>query len=104
MDLEKNLITEWIKSEPGHLAYVIGGNNVGRVGQILHVERHLGSYDIMHIKDNNGKTFATRKSNIFVVGTKKPLISLPEGDGNYLNILEEKAKRDEKKRKPSAAK
>jgi small subunit ribosomal protein S4e len=103
-DLEKNLISEWIKSEPGHLAYVTGGNNVGRVGQILHVERHLGSYDIVHIKDNNGKTFATRKSNIFVVGTKKPLISLPEGDGNYLNILEEKAKRDDKKRKPSAAK
>jgi small subunit ribosomal protein S4e len=104
LDLEKNQITEWIKSEPGHLAYVTGGNNVGRVGQILHVERHLGSYDIVHIKDGNGKTFATRKSNIFVVGSKKPLISLPEGDCNYLNILEEKAKRDDKKRKPSAAK
>jgi small subunit ribosomal protein S4e len=36
-DLEKNQITEWIKNEPGHLAYITGGNNVGRVAQILHV-------------------------------------------------------------------
>jgi len=33
-----------------------------------------------------------RRGNIFVVGAKKPLITLPEGDGNYLNILEEKLK------------
>jgi small subunit ribosomal protein S4e len=48
----------------------------------------LGSFDIVHLKDSNGKTFATRKSNIFLIGDKKSLISLPEGDGNYLNILE----------------
>lgn len=65
-----------------------GGNNIGRVGQIIHVERHLGSFDIVHLKDSNGKTFATRRGNIFVVGAKKPMITLPEGDGNYLNILE----------------
>lgn len=83
------------------MAYVTGGNNIGRVGQILHVERHLGSFDIVHLKDSNGKTFATRKSNIFLIGDKKSLISLPEGDGNYLNILEEKAAREDKKRKTS---
>lgn len=100
-DLEKGQIVSWIKNEPGHLAYVTGGNNIGRVGQILHVERHLGSFDIVHLKDSNGKTFATRKSNIFLIGDKKSLISLPEGDGNYLNILEEKAAREDKKRKTS---
>ncbi len=103
-DLEKNQITEWVSDEAGHLAYVTGGNNIGRVGQILHVERHLGSFDIVHLKDTNGKTFATRKTNIFVIGAKKSLITLPENEGNYLNILEEKALRDDKKRKPSAAK
>jgi small subunit ribosomal protein S4e len=58
----------------------------------------------VHLRDENGKTFATRKSNVFIIGNKKPVISLPEGDGKYLNIIEEKALRDDKKRKPSAAK
>lgn len=100
-DLVENKIVTWVKDEPGHLAYVTGGNNIGRVGQILHVERHLGSFDIVHVKDANGKTFATRKGNIFLIGDKKPLISLPEGDGAYLNILEEKTAREDRKRKPS---
>lgn len=103
-DLEKNQISEWFKNEPGHLAYITGGNNVGRVAQVLHVERHLGSIDIVHLKDGNGKTFSTRSANVFIIGNKKPSITLPEGDGKYLNILEEKALRDEKKRKPSAPK
>ena len=86
-DLEKNSIVDWIKNEPGHLAYITGGNNVGRVATILHVERHLGSFDIVHLRDANGKTFATRKGNVFIIGNKKSTITLPEGDGKYLNIL-----------------
>jgi small subunit ribosomal protein S4e len=53
----------------------------------------LGSFDIAHIRDANGKTFATRNSNVFILGDKKPSITLPEGDGLYLNILEEKQAR-----------
>ena len=101
-DLEKNSITEWYKNEPGHLAYITGGNNVGRVATILHVERHLGSFDIVHLRDANGKSFATRKSNAFIIGNKKSSITLPEGDGKYLSVLEEKAAREDKRRKPSA--
>lgn len=67
----------------------------------MHVERHLGSFSIAHIKDANGKTFATRYENAFVIGDKKPTITLPEGDGLYLNILEEKQAREEKNRKTS---
>lgn len=89
-NVEKGEIESWVTNEPGRLCYVTGGNNIGRVGQIMHVERHLGSFDIVHIKDANGKTFATRKGNIFIIGEKKPLISLPEGDGVYLNALEER--------------
>lgn len=87
LDLEKNQIVSWISNEPGHLAYVTGGNNIGRVGTILHVERHLGSFDIVHLRDSNGKTFATRKSNIFLIGNKKSEVTLPAGEGLYLNIL-----------------
>lgn len=100
-DLEKNEIVSWISNEPGHLAYVTGGNNIGRVGSILHVERHLGSFDIVHLKDANGKTFATRSGNIFIIGNKKSEITLPASEGIYLNIMEEKAQREGKARKAS---
>lgn len=36
-DLEKGKIVSWIKNEPGKLCYIIGGNNIGRVGQLMHV-------------------------------------------------------------------
>jgi small subunit ribosomal protein S4e len=79
--------------------YIIGGNNIGRVGTLLHIERHLGSFDISHVKDEQGKTFATRASNTFVIGEKKSLITLPEGDGKYLSILEEKQLKEDKHHK-----
>ena len=94
-NLEKNQIESWVPNSPGKLCYITGGNNIGRVGQIQHVERHLGSFDIVHIKDSNGKTFATRKGNVFIIGDKKPLITLPEGDGIMLSVLE---KRDVKRK------
>jgi len=30
------------------------GKNVGRIGVITHRERHLGGFDIVHIKDHLG--------------------------------------------------
>ena len=39
---------------------ITGGHNLGRVGTITHRERHPGSFDIVHIKDALGHTFATR--------------------------------------------
>ena len=100
-DLEKGQINTWYKNEPGKLCYITGGNNIGRVGTLMHIERHLGSFDIAHIRDSNGKTFSTRRGNVFIIGDKKPMITLPEGDGLYLNILEEKQIREEKQRKGS---
>ena len=39
---------------------ITGGRNLGRVGTVTHRERHPGSFDIVHIKDSQGHTFATR--------------------------------------------
>ena len=89
-DLTSGKVLEWVKNEPGNSCFVTGGNSVGRVGLIQHVERHTGGDDIAHIKDSNGKTFATRKENIFLIGGgKKPLVSLPKENGLALTILEE---------------
>ncbi|KAJ1555901.1 40S ribosomal protein S4 [Cladochytrium tenue] len=94
IDIETGKVTEFIKFETGNLAYITGGRNMGRVGVITHRERHHGGFDIVHIKDALGHAFATRLTNVFVIGHgDKPWISLPKGKGVKLTISEERDKR-----------
>ena len=44
-------------------------------------------------KDAVDNTFATRESNVFVIGQEKPWISLPKGKGVKLTIAEERDRR-----------
>ncbi len=75
---------------------ITGGNNIGRVGILTHMEKHPGSFDIAHLRDSTGHTFSTRINNVFVIGEgKKPLISLPKGNGLKLSILEERDAKNE---------
>jgi len=75
--------------EVGNVAYITGGNNIGRVGVITHRDRHQGGFDIVHLKDNNAKVFATRLTNVFVIGKgNKPFITLPKDNGLYLTPIE----------------
>jgi small subunit ribosomal protein S4e len=60
---------------------VTGGRNMGRVGVVTHRERHDGGFAIVHIKDAIDNSFATRESNVFIIGKEKPWISLPKGKG-----------------------
>merc|ERR1712023_597670 len=70
------------------------GKNKGRVGTIEHKERHLGSFDIVHIKDAAGRPFATRATNVFVIGHHgKPLVSLPSNNGVKLSIIEDRERK-----------
>jgi small subunit ribosomal protein S4e len=83
-----------IKFENFCTVFITGGNNIGRVGTMLSVEHHPGSYEIVHVKDARGHTFSTRLSNAFVIGTdKKPVIALPKGDGIRLTNNEERENR-----------
>jgi len=94
LDLETGKIKDVLKFDIGNMAMVTGGHNNGRVGTIVHKEKHKGSFDIVHIQDAAGHRFATRVSNVFVIGKEnKPLISLPKGKGIRLSILQEQAKR-----------
>ena len=87
-------ITDHIKFDSGHLCMITGGRNLGRVGTITHREKHPGSFEIVHIKDASDHTFATRLSNVFVIGkSNKPYVSLPKGKGIRLTIAEEREKR-----------
>jgi len=93
VDLETGKITEFIKFDTGCISMVTGGRNMGRVGVITHRERHDGGFDIVHIKDVLGNTFATRLSNVFVIGQEKPWVSLSKGKGVKLSIAEERDRR-----------
>ncbi|KDD75424.1 hypothetical protein H632_c691p0 [Helicosporidium sp. ATCC 50920] len=91
-DIEENKIRDFVRFEVGNLAMVTGGHNNGRVGTITHTERHKGSFDIVQIRDAAGHVFATRATNVFVIGKgDKALVSLPKGKGVRRSILEEQA-------------
>jgi len=70
---------------------ITGGNNIGRVGQLQSLEKHPGSYEIAHVRDASGVSFATRLGNVMVVGdAKESVISLPKGEGIRLSLIEER--------------
>jgi len=93
-DLVENKIVDHVKFEQGNLVMLTGGRNQGRVGTIVHRERHLGGYDIVTVRDTLDREFATRLSNVFVIGQgNKPLVSLPKGKGVKLSISEERDQR-----------
>ncbi|RKP08484.1 40S ribosomal protein S4 [Thamnocephalis sphaerospora] len=100
LDLETGKIAEFVKFDVGNIAMITGGRNMGRVGTITHRERHHGGFDIVHVKDVLDRSFATRMSNVFVIGQgTKSWISLPKGKGVKLTITEE---RDRRRQKASA--
>ena len=82
LDLETGKIKDFAKFDVGNVCMVTGGHNNGRVGVVVRREKHKGAFDIVHIEDNAGNTFATRITNVFVIGKgKTPLISLPKVGG-----------------------
>merc|ERR1712029_1232108 len=94
VDIATGKIKEFIKFDTGNLCMITGGHNLGRVGTIMHRERHPGPFDIVHVKDAAGHTFATRLAYIFVIGKgMKPYISLPKSNGIKMTIAEERDKR-----------
>lgn len=73
---------------------ITGGRNLGRVGTVVNREKHPGSFEIVHVKDANGHMFATRLTNVFIIGKgAKAYISLPKGKGIKLSVAEERDKR-----------
>jgi len=91
LDIKTGRPVQHFKFEVGQLAMITKGHNVGRVGSVVSVEHHPGSFDIAHLKDRRGHTFATRSGNVFIIGDgAKPAISLPKAKGVKLSIMEER--------------
>jgi len=99
-ELATGKILEVAPFDTGNIVMVTGGRNMGRAGVITHRERHMGGFDIVHVRDSLERTFATRVTNIFVIGEgTKAWISLPKGKGTKLTISEE---RDVRRRQKAA--
>jgi len=80
-----------LKFDVGQLAMITRGHNIGRVGTVVSVERHPGSFDIVHLKDKRNQVYATRMTNVFIIGeANKPWVSLPKGKGIKLSVIEER--------------
>ena len=60
IDLATGKITDYIRFDTGVIAMVTGGRNMGRAGVIVHREKHIGGFDIVHVRDSLDRTFATR--------------------------------------------
>jgi len=87
------------KFDIGNLVMITKGSNMGRVGTIVARDRHPGSFDIVHIRDKRGHQFATRLSNVFIIGdATNPAVSLPRSKGIKKSILEEAEERATGKR------
>jgi small subunit ribosomal protein S4e len=97
LDLKTHAIVEHIKGDIGASVFVWAGKSTGRVGTLVHHERHPGSFDIVHVRDAEGNEFATRLDNVFAVGKSDKaadlLISLPRGRGIKRTIFEERSTR-----------
>lgn len=94
VDIASGKIVGHMKFSLGQTCMIIRGNNIGRVGTITYIEKHPGSFTIVHVKDKRGHEFSTRMSNVFVIGEgDKPAISLPKAKGIVYSILEEKERK-----------
>ncbi|XP_028768962.1 40S ribosomal protein S4-like [Neltuma alba] len=103
LDRDSYKITDFIKFEVGNVAMVTGGRNRGRVGVIKRREKHMGTFDTIHVQDAVGNEFATRLENVFIIGQgSRPWVSLPKGKGIKLSIIEEARLRREAERASSA--
>lgn len=82
LDLTTGKIVDFAHFATGNIVMITRGRNSGRVGVIVHRDRHPGSFDIVHIRDAANQTFATRLNNVFVIGKgDKPWVTLPKGNG-----------------------
>lgn len=98
LNIKTGKIEDILKFEVGNLCMITGGHNIGRVGIIQLREKHPGSHEIIRVRDAAGHDFATRKTNVFIIGKgSEPSISLPKAKGLRKSIIEEQEERGKAK-------
>lgn len=89
VDLKTKRVVDFISFKADMKVFITRGKNLGCVGVISHIEKHMGGHDIAYVVDTAGRSFATRAYNAFVIGdVGSTLISLPKGEGIKVSELE----------------
>jgi len=97
LDLENGKIDKFVKFQVGNTCMITSGRNLGRVGTIKKLEKHMGAHTIAYITDRAGNNFSTLSQNLFIIGEgDKILVNLPKGNGIKKSILDQ---RNDKKTK-----
>lgn len=98
INIDTGKIEEVIKFEVGNMCMITGGHNIGRVGTIILREKHPGSHEIVRVRDAANRDFATRKTNVFIIGKgTDAAVSLPKSKGLKRSIIEEQDLREKGK-------
>jgi small subunit ribosomal protein S4e len=92
VDHRTGKVTDSIRLKKDAVVMLVGGANRGRIGKAVSLERHPGGFGIAHVLDEAGNEFATRVSNVFVIGRNSDSIpiSLPKAKGIVQNIIQER--------------
>eukprot|EP00755_Sulcionema_specki_P004386 Sspe_Gene.410::Locus_144_Transcript_3_4_Confidence_0.400_Length_935::g.410::m.410/K02987/RP-S4e, RPS4; small subunit ribosomal protein S4e len=94
LDLETGKAKDWIRFKPGVECMITGGANTGPDGQIVDVERHPGSFDIVHMRDANDNTFATARGTSSSSGAPGTInLTLPKMKGIRVPLTEDRERR-----------
>jgi len=81
ISLPNQEILSHIKLAEGAPALIISGKNAGKHGKIVAIEqrpRQKRKNSLVTVEDEGGNRFQTTVNYVFVLGDKKPIISLPE--------------------------
>jgi len=92
VDHRTGKITDSLRLKKDAIVMLVGGANRGRIGKAVSLERHPGGFGIAHVQDEAGNEFATRSSNVFVIGRDSASIpiALPKAKGIVQNIIQER--------------
>jgi small subunit ribosomal protein S4e len=71
-NFESRAITDYYPFSEGSFAMITGGRNVSRTGKIASVKGNM-------VEIEGDETFRTLKKNVFVIGARESIISLPGG-------------------------
>ena len=78
-NISEKKIIDFIKFDIGSLCIITGGHNTGKIGVVYYREKNFGNEETVRVKDSLGEEFATKISNIFIIGKgNKSYISLPK--------------------------
>lgn len=92
VDISTGKAGDILKFDLGAMVMITKGHNCGRVGTLMHIEKHEGSFSIVTVKDAKGNTFATRLANVFIIGSgSTPQVTLPKGGGVKKTIIQERS-------------